>query len=307
MEPTAGRGGRKTPRVRYHGAMHTVVIIGGGNMGAAIARGVASRGIARVIVVEPDAAKREGLRRDHPTVEVESAASAGLARGGPAAAVVLAVKPQIFERVAEEVNRSGMLGDRLVVSIMAGVTTDRLRSVLGGGGTVRIVRAMPNLPLAYGVGATAICKGPGATAEDLQRAANLFSGDESRTLELDESLMDAFTAVAGSGPAYVFLLAEAMERGAAAVGFTREQAAWMVRQTLIGAVRMLATHASDGSDAASPEVLRQRVASKGGTTEAALAVLESRGVSAAIEAAIVRARDRGRELNGGAERDAAKS
>lgn len=276
--------------------MQTVVIIGGGNMGAAIARGLAARANTRVLIAEPDPAKREQLGATCPHVELEVSAAGAVARAGAEATIVLAVKPQMFDTIAEELLRSSPAGEKLVVSIMAGVTTSRLFDTLNGSQPPRIVRAMPNLPLAYGAGATALCKGPGATAADLAAAHDLFRGDRSQTIELDESLMDAFTAVAGSGPAYLFLLAEAMERGAAAVGFDTDQAAWMVLQTFQGATAMLASHAPAGPYPESAANLRQRVMSKGGTTEAALSVLESRGMPIAVEAAIVAARDRGREL-----------
>jgi pyrroline-5-carboxylate reductase len=254
----------------------SLVIVGGGNMGAALLRGVAG-----AIVAEPDPARRAAVQS--MGAAVVSGVGEALRASHADAMVVLAIKPQVFSEVAAEA--WGELGGRLVLSIMAGVTLERLRRELG---TDRVVRSMPNLPAAIGRGITAIAR-EGGTREDRQRAVALLRG-VGQTIEIDEGLMDAFTAVAGSGPAYVFHLAEAMVCGAEAAGFDHSTATAIVRRTLAGAAEMLA------EDPREPDQLRAAVTSTGGTTAAALGVLEGAGWCAATSRAILAARDRGREL-----------
>ena len=142
-----------------------------------------------------------------------------------------------------------------------------------------------------GMGVTAMCRGSGARVGDDVFARSLFES-VGRVIEIDESLMDAFTAVAGSGPAYGFLLAEAMEAGARRVGFDGETARSIVLGTIRGAAEMMARSGDAPAD------LRARVTSKGGTTEAALRALDTGEIVARFERAIEAARDRGRELAG---------
>src|SRR5690606_13250813 len=153
-----------------------------------------------------------------------------------------------------------------------------------------VVRAMPNLPARIRQGATAICLGDGAAPGDDDFALALFRGIGPLVLRIDESLMDAFTAVAGSGPAYLFYLAEAMTRAATELGFDAPAAREIVKATLAGSASLLAQSSE------SPADLRAAVTSKGGTTEAATTVLDNAGVMNAIVRAITAARDRGREL-----------
>lgn len=265
-----------------------VAILGGGNMGGAIARGIyqneGALGIAssQIVIAEPDQTKHAGLREGNNCTIVAAAVQALklLASDGM---IVIAVKPQLFPGLATEL---GSIGSRLAISVMAGCTTARIHQAFGG----RIVRSMPNLPLTVGQGMTAICAGPGATPRDMAFAKDLFSR-LGRCIELDESLMDAMTAVASSGAAYVFYLAEAMINGAVAVGFDGQVAQDIVRQTIAGAASMLLKETKP------PEQMRAAVTSKGGTTAAAVQVLDSAQVLGAFSRAIVAARDRGRELS----------
>jgi pyrroline-5-carboxylate reductase len=151
---------------------------------------------------------------------------------------------------------------------------------------------MPNLPAAIGEGATAVALGEGARPGDEALAMRIFGAIGPVVERIDERLMDAFTAVAGSGPAYLFYLAEAMSRSAVALGFEPAAADRMVRQTLAGAALLLR------GSAESPAALRGRVTSKGGTTEAAVNVLDGAGAMGAIERAVAAAEKRGRELGG---------
>jgi pyrroline-5-carboxylate reductase len=275
-----------------------LLIIGGGVMGRAIVEGGLRAGAVRasdLIVAEPDGERRSAF----DAMDVAAFASVGLAmdaarvqdaRGAATepAAVVLAVKPQAFAGVADELRAHLGASERLVISIMAGLRASAIRESLGGG--VRVVRAMPNTPARVGQGVTGVASGPGATEGDMALAMRLFGALGPLVVRIDESLMDAFTAVAGSGPAYLFYLAEAMERGAVGVGLSRDEARAVVAQTLRGAAALL-----DGSD---PAALRAAVTSKGGTTAAAIASMERGGVAGAIAGAIVAARDRGCELAG---------
>lgn len=204
--------------------------------------------------------------------------------------VVLAVKPQMFAAVAAELApiMSGR-SERCVISIMAGVRSATIRERLGD--RARVVRAMPNTPARVGQGVTAIAAGPGATEGDMAIAGRLFAALGPVVVRIDEGLMDAFTAVAGSGPAYLFYLAEAMERAAVEVGLDAAMARRVVAQTLRGAAALI-----DGDGQGDPGLLRAAVTSKRGTTAAAVASLERDGVMECWVRAIVAARDRGAEL-----------
>lgn len=236
---------------------------------------------AGAIVAEPDPERREAVRS--VGAAVVGGVGEALRASHANAMVVLAVKPQVFALVAGEAR--GLLHDRPVLSIMAGITLDRLRRELG---TERVVRSMPNLPAAIGRGISAIAR-EGGRAEDRERAAALLRG-VGETVEIDEALLDGFTAVAGSGPAYLFDLGEAMVRGAVGVGFDHATAVVLVRRTLAGAGELMA------GDAREPGELRDAVTSRGGTTAAALEVLRRAGWGEAMERAVVAARDRAREL-----------
>ena len=194
--------------------------------------------------------------------------------------LLLAVKPQIFEEIALEVKSD------VVYSIMAGVTTKQITNRVGDS---RIVRIMPNLPCSIGFGATGLALGATATKEDSLLATELFSAI-GIVVDVEESLMDAVTAVSGSGPAYVFMLAEAMIMGGVEAGLSVEDATALTKQTVLGASHLLAQ-----DDRCAGE-LREAVTSKGGTTSAALELLNERNVTRVISDAVVAARDRGREL-----------
>ncbi|HLP85260.1 MAG TPA: pyrroline-5-carboxylate reductase [Phycisphaerales bacterium] len=273
-----------------------LVVVGGGNMGKAIVVGCVNAGILsphRVCVADPAAEKR--ARFGALGVHVVATAWDAMAWLGSNASraddgqVLLAIKPQSLLACADELKQlRGALMGRVVISILAGATTARVRECLGG--DVRVVRAMPNLPAAIGKGVTALCLGSSARAEDATFARQIFAGIGPAVIDLDESMMDAFTAVAGSGPAYVFYLAESMVQGALRVGFSREDALKIVRATLVGSAAMLEQTTDE------PAALREAVTSKGGTTEAALRVLGTKTVLQDFADAIEAARDRGREL-----------
>jgi pyrroline-5-carboxylate reductase len=252
---------------------------------------------SRVIVAEPDETRRNYFKDRGARVfaTASEAVRELVARDvdEPGGFMLMAVKPQTLRIVADEV-RPILVHDRsprLVVSILAGTPTPRVAAELGH--HVRVVRAMPNMPAEVREGTTALCAGPGATDADLSEMAEIFRAVGQMTTVIDEQLMDAFTAVAGSGPAYVFFLANAMTDAAVKLGFERSVADQMVRTTISGSGYLLA------QSIATPEQLLAGVQSKGGTTEAAMNVLADQRVHKAFIAALTAARDRGHELSGG--------
>jgi len=201
-----------------------------------------------------------------------------------ATGVVIATKPADVVSAVEAAASTGM--DRLL-SIAAGVRVAALESAAGSG--VPVVRAMPNTPALVGAGASAICGGTHATADDLDWAEAIL-GEVGTVVRVSEASLDAVTGLSGSGPAYVFLVAEAMIDAGVLNGLTRDTSSALVRQTLLGAATLLA-ESSDG-----PEVLRAAVTSPAGTTAAGLRVLEDRAVRAAFLDAVSAAAERSAEL-----------
>lgn len=263
-----------------------LAVFGGGAMAEAIIRGGIAAGVldpTGTIVCDPNPARRQvfdqlGVRT---TTEYQVATSSN-------APILLAVKPQSFGELAGLL-RPHLTGSPYVaISILAGTTATHIHESLGQHG--RIVRAMPNTAAALRASTTALARGPGATADDLARADRLFAAI-GITIAIDEQMMDAATAVAGSGPAYIYYLAQAMIEGAVEVGFDPSDAGRIVRTTIAGAAAMLQARSDT-----SPENLRAQVTSKRGTTAAAIATLDQAGVLEALRAAIIAARDRGREL-----------
>jgi len=272
-----------------------LAVIGGGNMGSAIVTGVVRAGVlgtSGIGVAEPDLEKRKSLAGQGVLCVADAGeALAWLEQAEPrrgAGVVLLAVKPQMLSAIIGTLAASGARTPRLVLSILAGVPTARLERDLPG---CRVVRAMPNLPAKLGRGCTAMCSGTSATPDDVDASRAILTA-VGEVLDIPEALMDGFTAVAGSGPAYLFYLAEAMERGAIDAGFEASDARRIVRATLVGAVAVLEHDAGD------PAALRAAVTSPGGTTQAAIALLDRERVSEHARAAVLAARDRGRELAG---------
>ncbi len=199
--------------------------------------------------------------------------------------LVLAVKPQSLRDLLEQVG--SLLGPKkLVLSIIAGATLDRLQTALGHG---RIVRIMPNTPCQVGESATAYCPGPGTTPEDCAAVARLFNS-VGRGFSLAESQMDAVTGLSGSGPAFVFLMIEALADGGVKAGLPRDVAQVLAAQTVLGAARMVLDTGKH------PGQLKDDVASPGGTTIAGLFELEKAGVRGAFIQAIDTAAKRSAEL-----------
>jgi pyrroline-5-carboxylate reductase len=199
--------------------------------------------------------------------------------------VVLSVKPQVFPALLPEL--APHLGEHaLVISIAAGVPLRAIEALLP---KARVVRAMPNTPALVSAGVTALALGSRANAADAALATAIFES-VGRVVHVSEELMDAVTALSGSGPAYVFLMAEALIDAGIKLGLSPQVSATLATQTLYGAAKLLTE--SDES----PEELRRRVTSPGGTTAAGIAALEARDFRGALAACLEAARDRGREL-----------
>ena len=269
-----------------HAPLSTIAFIGGGNMARSLIGGLVAQGFApsSIRVAEPVDALRDALARDFGVRVHASAAEAADA----ASTWLLAVKPQVMRTVCEAL-ASAASANPLVVSIAAGITSAQLDRWLGGGRA--IVRAMPNTPSLIGQGVTGLFATAAVTpAQRDDTSALLRAGGPTAWID-DEALMDAVTAVSGSGPAYVFLLAEAMQAAAERQGLPPETAALLVRQTVAGAAAMLAQAGEPAS------VLRARVTSPNGTTQAAVETLQAGGFEALLDRAIERATQRGRELS----------
>lgn len=262
-----------------------ISFLGAGNMATALARGLvaAGRPADQITASDPDAARRAAFAAAVPGARVVEKNAVAVAA---ARLVVLAVKPQVLPGVLAEV-REGVASDHLLLSIAAGVPTARIEAAFAG--PVRVVRAMPNTPALLGAGAAAVSAGRHARPGDLEAARRVL-GAVGVVVEVPEALMDAVTAVSGSGPAYVFLLAEALRAAAIEQGLPPDVAGRLVAATVAGAGRMLL---ESGEDA---ETLRRRVTSPGGTTEAAVEVLFEHDLDDAISAAVAAAARRSAEL-----------
>jgi pyrroline-5-carboxylate reductase len=248
-------------------------------MGEALLGGLLGAGwadVTEVQVVEPDPSRAAYLRTTFPGLTVD-------AQPLPAAGVILATKPAVVPDAA-----AAVAGDTdRVLSIAAGVATATIEAALGD--ETPVIRAMPNTPSLVGAGATAIAGGAHAGDDDLDWADGLLS-TLGIVVRLDEARLDAVTGLSGSGPAYLFLVAEALIDAGVLVGLDRPTAEALATQTLLGSARLLA---ETGEPAAA---LRAAVTSPGGTTAAGLRVLEDRGVRAALLEAVTAATDRSREL-----------
>jgi pyrroline-5-carboxylate reductase len=261
----------------------TIVLAGAGKMGGAMLSGWLAQGLDanRVAVIEP-----------YPSGEINALAARGVrlnpARSdiGSVAALVIALKPQMF-REAGPALKPFIASDTLVVSIMAGITLASIAEICGG----NVVRAMPNTPAAIGRGITVAVAAGNVSAAQRAVADALLRAIGSVEWTGDETLMDAVTAVSGSGPAYVFLLAEELARAGVEAGLPPELATKLARETVAGSGELLRRSELDSA------TLRENVSSPGGTTTAALEVLMGRnGMQSLLTRAVAAATKRSREL-----------
>jgi pyrroline-5-carboxylate reductase len=263
--------------------MNSIVFIGGGNMASAIIGGLlkAGRAADSVIVVDPGEAQRDKLRTDFG-VHTLAAADVSLAS---AALVVWAVKPQYFQAAAAPC--APFVAKALQLSVMAGIPSG---AIARASGSSRVVRAMPNTPALIGQGIAGLYAREGVTADEKAEVEAVLAPTGRTLWVAREDDLDAVTALSGSGPAYVFYFVEAMMQAATEMGLSAEQGKQLALATFAGA-----TSLAQGSTEA-PDVLRDRVTSKGGTTYAALSSLEASGVKAAFVKALKAAQTRAHEL-----------
>lgn len=267
-----------------------VAFIGGGNMSQAIIGGLLAQGYAPadLHVVEPDAAARQKLAA--MGVDAEAACTAVVLRAGT---IILAVKPQVMREALAPL--SGKLDAQLVISIAAGIRTGDLSRWLGGNGAyARIVRAMPNTPALIRAGITGLYAMPALAPADKARAEKLLQAVGKTAWFDQEKMLDAVTAVSGSGPAYVFYFIEALEAAAREMGLDEQAARLFALETFAGSARL----AAESKDA--PAVLRANVTSKRGTTERALETFDAASLKQkfidGVKAAAARAAELGDEF-----------
>jgi pyrroline-5-carboxylate reductase len=263
--------------------MNNIAFIGGGNMASAIIGGLVRSGRpgASITVVDPGEAQRHRLTQDFGVIAL-GAADATLAQ---AALVVWAVKPQLFSAAAAPC--APFVAGALQLSVMAGI---RSESIGRATGSERVVRAMPNTPALIGQGISGLFARPAVTADERTEVETVLASTGRVLWVGAEADLDAVTAVSGSGPAYVFYVIEAMVDAAVQMGLSPAQGRALALATFAGATAL--AEASEEP----PSVLRERVTSKGGTTHAALSVLEQAGVKASFLAALQAAQRRAGEL-----------
>lgn len=260
--------------------------VGVGMMGEALLAGVLRGSIAPsdVLVCERRRDRAEELRQQYGVTVVDT-----LAEVATASTIFLVVKPGDVDGVVRELGPV-LTDEHLLVSLAAGISTTAIEQAAGR--AVSVIRVMPNTPALVGVGMAAMSPGAHASAAQTETARELLAST-GRVVQVPESQQDAVTAVSGSGPAYVFLVLEAMIDAAVSLGLTREIASELATQTVLGAATMAS------STGEHPTLLRERVTSPGGTTAAAVAVLEEAGLRSAFTRALRAAKDRSETLAAG--------
>jgi len=266
----------------------TITFIGAGNMARSLVAGLADDEMQYTIrIADPNPDQLQGIQEHWPTVE---AFNDNIEAIQGTDVVILAVKPQLMEEVCAPLQNVVETQDPLIISIAAGITIDNLKAWLGNN-NVAIVRCMPNTPSLVQTGMTGLFANAVVSPEQSNIAESILRAVGSTLWLGNEGALDAVTAVSGSGPAYYFLVMEAMQKAAQELGLSAEDARLLVLQTAFGAAK-LALESSD--DAAT---LRERVTSKGGTTEAALNKLIGGGLPSLFEEAMVAAAIRSKELS----------
>jgi pyrroline-5-carboxylate reductase len=261
-------------------------IIGCGNMGEALL-GRLSKVMEKsvsIMVSELDAARRATILEKHKIiVEIDNNYLVKYSD-----VIILAVKPQDLENVLRQEVCCGISEKKLLISIAAGITTKYIESVVGN--NVPVIRAMPNMPAVIGEAMTAICAGSAASKKDIELSRQIFStiGD---VVEVEEKDMDAVTAISGSGPAYFFYFIEALAEAAEKLGLDAKTSEELAIKTAIGSSKLLDVLKEH------PALLRKKVTSKGGTTEAALRVFDDKNMKKIIEEATAAACARSKELS----------
>ncbi|MFA6228752.1 MAG: pyrroline-5-carboxylate reductase [Rhodanobacter sp.] len=266
--------------------MTRLAFIGGGNMARSLIGGLLKTGIAptTISVAEPMAEARQGLGREFG---VACYAENRLA-AADAEVIVLAVKPQIMPAIQADLRDTLQRNRPLLISIAAGVRLDQLERWFGNG--LPIVRCMPNTPALIGAGATGLCANSRVSPAQRAQAQHILDAAGMTRWVDDEALMNTVTAISGSAPAYFFALVEALEDAAVAQGLPRDTARALAAQTCFGAGRMLTEGGED------PALLRKRVTSPNGTTQAALESFSTDQLPRIVARAVAAATQRGAEL-----------
>lgn len=264
-----------------------ITFIGAGNMANAIIRGLRRAGepASNITATVKRAEKKDELEKTHGI----QAGFDNVAAAKNADVVVLAVKPQAMDKVLVQI-APAIDSSKLVISVAAGVPIAALERRLGAG--ARVVRAMPNTPALVGLGATAVSGGEHATADDLELAKRLFDAVGS-TWVLDETQLDAVTGLSGSGPAYIFLIIEALSDAGVKVGLSRHVALKLAAQTVHGSAKLLLETGEH------PGTLKDQVTSPGGTAIAGLHTLEAGGLRTTLIDAVESATRRAKQLGDG--------
>lgn len=264
-----------------------IAFLGGGNMAEALIKGVVVAGAAHVhdiTVTDVSVQRLDYLRTTYGIAvsqnNIDTVRAADI--------VILSVKPQVMDRVLDEIGRTADRA-KLVISIAAGVTLDRIEQGLPLG--PRVIRVMPNTPALVLAGAAGLSRGANATAADMAVSREIF-GSVGRAVEVDEKLMDAVTGLSGSGPAYVFTMIEALADGGVKAGIPRPLALELAAQTVFGSAKMVLETREH------PARLRDMVTSPGGTTIAGMHELEKGKLRATLISAVEAATKRSRELGG---------
>ena len=264
----------------------TIAFIGGGNMARSLIGGLLADGVSPQRIWVSDT--NEETLRSHQNHFAIHTASSNSEAARHAQVIVLAVKPQVAKTVVQEL-AAVVRGNRpLIISIVAGIRESHLREWLGK--DTAIVRSMPNTPALVGSGATALFANPAVSKEQRNLAESILRAVGMTLWVDDEALMDAVTALSGSGPAYFFLVMEAMENAGAHLGLPRDTARLLTLQTAFGAAKMALESTEELS------ALRQRVTSPGGTTECAIKVLQEHRLEDVFDEALRAAHQRSAEL-----------
>ena len=269
-------------------ASQTIGFIGAGNMAEALIRGLVKGNHVPPGSILASGPRRERLEELRHKYAIETTTD-NQAVARRCNIVVLSVKPQIMDKVLREIGDQLQAGT-LVISIAAGVDTATIEEAVADG--VRVVRAMPNTPALVGAGATAVSGGKYASESDMATARAMFDA-VGITVELDESHLDAVTGLSGSGPAYVFLILEALSDAGVKVGLARRNAQRLAAQTVMGSAKMLLETDEH------PGKLKDMVTSPGGTAIAGLHTLEEGGLRTTLINAVETATKRSRELGRG--------
>lgn len=272
-----------------------LILIGGGNMGTALLRGILKAGLTppeKITVVDVHEGKLAELKQKYAVnVDIDP-----VPHIPEAAVIILAVKPQTLNDVLDKIDDT-VKGEQLIISILAGVESSYIRDRIGKNNPV--IRVMPNIAATVDAAASALA-GCSPAADEHYAIAEAIFGAVGEVVRVDEHLLDAVTGLSGSGPAYIYMVIEALCDGGVKMGLPRNVAMKLATQTVLGAATLVRETGEH------PAMLRDKVTTPGGTTISAIHELEERGLRAMLISAVVTATERSRELNEKAREDGGK-